>query len=182
MDEWGFRVEIYANSFQRLFSWNSFNMAALFKICCHVSLAGFPFFLIPNRFQPAWWQKRRRPKINSQPAAVAGLFIQCFSPPPLRDSQCPPAWGCPAVAISRLEWEGLSVRSSKCDGWLDTRVIIDPFGALGHSVRLAPCPDKVTRTQDNIYTSISRLAGLLWMGEKRREQSQNLGGLWSWTV
>lgn len=54
----------------------------------------------------------------------------------------PPALGCPAVAISWLEWEGLSVHSTKCDGWLDTWVIIDPFGAFRRSVRLAQRPKK----------------------------------------
>lgn len=76
-----------------------------------------------------------------------------------------PASGCPEVAISWLEWEGLSVHSSKCDDWLDTWVIIDPFRAFSRSVCLARCPKKVTSTWDNIYTTISCLAGLLWMQE-----------------
>lgn len=74
-----------------------------------------------------------------------------------------PACGCAEVAISRLEWEGLSAHSSKCDDRLDTWVIIDPFWPFSCRVCLAWCPKRVTSTWDNIYTTISCLAGLLWM-------------------
>lgn len=90
-------------------------------------------------------------------------------------SPWPPASHCPEVAISRPEWEGLSVLSSMCDDWLDTWVIMDPFRAFRHNVRMAWCPKKVTSMWDNIYTTISCLADSLWMQKQDRSDTDAPG-------
>ncbi len=103
------------------------------------------------------------PKITATPRLQ--LAFSHFSPASL----WPPTSGCPEAAISRLEWEDLSVHSSKCDDWLGwgTHGSSQFHSGLSAAVFcLAWCPWKVTSMWDNIYTTISCLAGLLWMQEK----------------